>query len=337
MGLNNFIANENKIVRQIEDWFNNQHSKQIILTGPPGNGKTYLIQLLAEKYDYHLQTIDPYDITNKNDFNNIIKTLNLLPIDCQQKKKLVLIENLDEFHKNYRTRLFEMHTVCNYPIVFTGHKMNSYVPVKYRNKIEIFRIKKPAKTKIKFLLKQKIQELNIEMDDEILDKIAEKSPSVRSAINSLYNSSPNEITNPLPTFREQIDNIKHNNLKEDVNLKLLYCIFGNVTDYKTMSILAEFDLLLNSKFKSEIDKYFFNIIDFKFKKDFVYPNFMNQYPKSNNQYKKYCKDMHVSSRIVKREFAKLIELLETKKEPEKQKPIKNNKNNLNSQNIFDFV
>ena len=81
MGLNDFIISDNKIYNKIEKWFIEPYSKQIIIDGSQGNGKTFLIELFAEKYGYHLQRIDPYDFTNIKEFNNILKTLNLLTID----------------------------------------------------------------------------------------------------------------------------------------------------------------------------------------------------------------------------------------------------------------
>jgi len=333
MDLNDFIAQKKDTVKQIESWFNTKHSQSIVIKGQPGNGKTCLVEILAKKYGYYLQRIDPYDFTDKNEFNNILKTLNLIPIDCKETKKLILIENINEFHKNYRTRLFKIHEICKYPIIYTGHNIS--IPIEYRKKLEVFKLDKPTPTKIKLLLEKKLEKLNIEMDDEIIDKISKQSPSVRSAINSLYNSSPNDITNPMPTYFEQLNNIKYKVLKEDVDRNLIHFLFGNAENYGTSKLLADYDIELGRRFKDKIDKYFFNHMDFNFVKEPSYPEFMNrQYDKGEDikAYVKYTKDLHVSKRILKREFLELIKMFDDKKED-----IKKINNYLNKQNILDFV
>jgi len=332
MDLNDFIVADNKTYQKIDSWFNTRHSQRIIVDGQAGNGKTCLIEILAEKYGYHLQRIDPYDITCIKDYNNILKTLNLMPIDCKQTKKLILIENLNEFHKNYRTRLFEIQDVCSYPIVYTGHKIN--IPSKYRKKIEVFRINKPTPTKIKLFLQKKIAKLDVEIADDILDQIARQSPSVRSAINSLYNASPNDITNPIPTYFEQLNNVKYKVLREDVNRNMLHYLFGNVKGHKTMSVLADYDIELGRRFKDKLDKYLFNNMNFEFV-DNSYPEFMNkQYNKGEDikAYVKYAKELHVSNRILRRDFLELLKMLEEPKEN-----IKKTTKYLKEQNILNFV
>jgi len=334
MDLNDFVKYDNQKVDKIINWFRNLHSKRIILDGPPGNGKTFLVELLCKEYNYHLHRIDPYDFRNKQEFNNIIKTLNLLPLDCKETKKVILIENINEFHKNYRKRLFEIHNICNYPIVITGYKIN--IPNKHRKKIEVFRLNKPTPTKIRLFLEKKLQKLNVEMDEETLEKISKISPSIRSAVNSLYNSTPNEITNPNPSYYEQLNNIKFKILKDNVNRNLVCYLFGNVKDFNSMNIFCRYEMELSRKFKTEMDKYLFNNMTF----DFVsndYPEFMNkQYGNGEDvsKYVKYLPELHISTRTLKTEFLDLLKILDEEKPKE---DIKKNKTVINKQNILDFV
>jgi len=117
-----FIGNKGT-VEKIDNWFRTKYSKSIVIQGQPGNGKTFLVELFAKKYDYYLERIDPYDINNINDFNNIIKTLNLIPLECEQTEKIILVENIDEFHSNYRKKLFDIK-LCKYPVIYTGTKIS---------------------------------------------------------------------------------------------------------------------------------------------------------------------------------------------------------------------
>jgi Holliday junction resolvasome RuvABC ATP-dependent DNA helicase subunit len=295
-----------------------------VLDGVPGNGKTFLIELFAKEYDCYLQVIDAYDVTDMNEFNNILKTLNLLPIECNQTKKIILVENINEFHKNYRTRLFEIQDICKYPIVYTGTRVD--IPGKYRNKIEVFRINKPVPTEIKNFLNQKVKELKVEIEDEVIEQIARQSPSIRSATNSLYNSSPNDITNPIPTLFEQVNNIKYKVLKDDVDATLLHYIFGNVNNHETMAKLCDYDMELNRQFTDSIDKYLFNNMPIGFTSN-SYPEFMMQEYKNNKEVEKYLPSLHVSKRIFKREFLELIRLLEN---PTTQKE------NINKNTVFKY-
>jgi hypothetical protein len=333
-GFEQFVGNK-QTVSKVDSWFNDKHSKCIVLDGTPGNGKTFLIELLAAKYNYYLQAVDPYDVTDIKEFNNILKTLNLIPLECAQTKKIILIENINEFHKNYRTKLFDIQDICKYPIVYTGTKVD--IPGKYRNKIEVFRINKPAPTEIKNFLKQKIKELNIEIEDDVIDQIARQTPSIRSAINSLYNSSPNDITNPIPTLFEQVNNIKYKVLKDDVDITLLHYIFGNVEDSNIMELLCDYDMALNRRFTDRLDGYLFNNMPITFTSN-NYPDFMMKGYKNGKELEKYLEhlpSLHVSKRTFKREFLELFKLLE---KPATQKKVINKNNNYKKpDSIFNFV
>ena len=83
-GFEDFVGNK-KILMQTDSWFKNKYSRQIVIEGPTGNGKTFLVEIFAEKYGYLFQRIDPYDITKKEDYNNILKTLSLMPIESDKK------------------------------------------------------------------------------------------------------------------------------------------------------------------------------------------------------------------------------------------------------------
>ena len=152
----------------------------------------------------------------------------------------------------------------------------------------------------------------------------------------MYNANPNNTTNPIPTLYEQLNNVKYHVLNENVNRKLLHYLFGNVGDYKTISLFAKYDIELGKRFKSELDKYLFNERDFNFVSN-EYPEFMNKFINgNNNQYMLYTKDLHVSSRIVKKEFSELIEKID-KGGGEKQEDNKKNKSIKKEKNILDFV
>ena len=104
-----------------------------------------------------------------------------------------------------------------------------------------------------------------------------------------------------------------------------------------MQILADFDIELNRNFKEEIDSYIFNNLNFDFRSN-KYPEFMKSHYENKNQYLQYTPELHVSSRIVKREFMELINLLKDEKYDKKQEIIKNiNFIEKKQKNIEDFV
>ena len=330
-----FIGNKSTI-EKIDAWFNDRHSNCIFIHGTFGNGKTFLVELFAEKYGYQLQRIEPYDITNKVNFNNMVKTLNLIPIESAQNKKLIIVENVGEFYRKYRKKLFEIQKVCRYPIIYTGLRKD--IPYEYKNKVEVFEIKKPIPSYIKTFLESKLEEFGVTISDEILTKISKESISVRGALNSLYTSSPNDVTNPIPTYAEQLNKIKNGMLREDVDRKLLHYLFGNISDCKTMSDFCEYDMQLGRKFKTKLDKYLFNSADIDFVSN-KYPEFMNQYVNDNDikPYLHYIKDLHVSRRVFRRDFLKLVEIIEGNKKKEDDENVKKIKSNIKGKGILDFV
>jgi hypothetical protein len=192
------------------------------------------------------------------DFNNIIKSINLSPLDLE-RKKIILIDCMDEFHHAYRKGLLEIRDFSIYPVIYTSIKPIS--ALKNRQDGLFIQLERPANGEMYTLLKKYNHD---NLSDECIRKIAEYSPSVRSALNSLKYGHVNPLTKPYQDRYEIIDSIRKRKLKVPITRKNFRWIFESIQGAKSIADLddvmtkfADFNYRIYAK-NEDIDPFFVN-------------------------------------------------------------------------------
>ena len=209
--------NKKKILTDWLDEFfhskNNKTKKFTVIYGRSGNGKTALVQALAETYNVDLYRITAYDLIGSCNFNNCVKSLNLEKIDGK-KSKIVLFEDFYEI-RYFRGRIIELleSNICKFPIIITMDRYPNEDTLRTGLCLELG---KPLTSELVELLRKKQKELGFNYSDDILRKIAIESYSVRSAFNSLFTGDTIKRNNPNPSLFDLYNQLLQRRLQQDI-------------------------------------------------------------------------------------------------------------------------
>jgi len=232
--LNNFVGYTSNI-RDLENWLSdffdnkNRENNYAIVVGKSGNGKTYLVEKLANRFKSQLFRITPDDIQDNNDINNVIKSLNLYNPLEGSRRKIILIDDIDEFYYVYRNRLIkDLPRLSLNPVIFTSKSFK--FPPEFKNYSLKVGKKKTWYVLIdpfEYNVYQFLKTLPSDYSDKQLKDIAYKSPSVRSAILSL-NGPINDIIETDVTRWDNIRNIKERKFNEPLTRRNKKYIFNSI-------------------------------------------------------------------------------------------------------------
>jgi len=225
LGIYDFIGNADQIDKMVA-WLNdyycgNRKIKFVLIVADTGNGKSYLVHLLSEEYNVEMFEINPLSIRCEYDLNNIIKSINLAPLDGRQK--LIIIDGIDEFEKIYVTKLLEVRKISISPIIYIAIKHVRALADKKDGMV--VHIKKPLNGELYSYLKKHNEN---RLADKDLQLIAKNSRSVRSALISLETGV---INNPISVYKDRqeiLNSIKARNLQVPITRRNIKWIFERI-------------------------------------------------------------------------------------------------------------
>lgn len=279
--IDEFIGNE-ETVKIIGDWLSayynnpkNVSNKYAIIFGNSGNGKTFLVSILAKLYRVELFYITPDDVTNELDANNIYKSINLKTLD-NTTNKLILIDDVDEItESSFKELMFSVPKMSIYPVIYTSksyYLQKEFIDGSLKKivldnkghvkKTELLKVVKPLTSILEEYLKRKAERIGVKVSDEVLHDIALNSKSVRSAELSLYNQVVNDVLNPEKTKYELLKSISARKLQEPLTRENINMIFKSIKGYdenalRVMLKFAEFEYRIRVK-NEDIDPLFVN-------------------------------------------------------------------------------
>jgi len=254
------------LISWLDEFFhskNNNTKMFAVIIGRTGNGKTSLVQALAEEYNVDLYRITVEDIFSSKDFNTCIKCLNLEKLEGKNAK-IILFDDFYELPFKSKIVSLCQEKICKYPIILT---MDKYPEEEELRNGLIVKLKKPLTSDLVELLKENQKELNVNYSEKELYQIAVKSPSVRSAINSLFTGVAIERDNPKPSLLDKRNLIVQRALNKDLNrypnepyllsslTKNMNCFNGS--GFKVLKRFAIFDYYITTKYLA-IDKFLVN-------------------------------------------------------------------------------
>jgi len=305
MGVNAVVGNT-KPLHQLCDWLNKYYNTDetdipayAIIYGSSGNGKTFIVENIAESMKVELFRITPFDIETTDDLNNIIKSLNMKTLQGSSYK-LICIDDIDEYKSSYTQKLLELCKISKNPIIYTT-KTYSLDKDFIKNSL-LVRVKKPLTSQLVTYLKEKAITL---CEEHIIEEIARKSKSVRSAQLALYNYAVNEMIQPNQTMKERFTAIKNRVLVSNLTKHDIFLLYASLKGYDADTLrvrhrLANFDYRVRGMFEKPgdeeiepyIDEFFVNLmnepiekVSFSYKqkekkkKKLILPNVKNNIPK----------------------------------------------------------
>jgi len=268
-----FVGNEIQ-VHKICNWLNklyhnekNDISNYAIIHGFSGNGKSFLVELLANDFNVELFKITPFELNSETNLNNFIKSINIKTL-TGKKNRLIFIDDFDEFDWKYRKKLYDIPDISIYPVIYSTKTFsidkNFY---QFYKKALTISLSKPRMGDMIKYIKNK---LPFYYDKTKVEQILKESNSFRSAVLSVYNMSVNNLTNPTVSKQSFISSVNRKVTNKNLTSNDVKLIFDSIRGYdinsmKVMMKFAEFDYRLKGKFERTegesypaIDKFFVN-------------------------------------------------------------------------------
>ncbi len=194
--INDIIGNEAVIgtMRLFAGDINQKTKKRpLLLSGPPGTGKTKSVHLLAKQYNWNLIELNASDYRNSEAISKLVIAANTRSIFG--KINLIFFDEIDElipkFDNGAAPELIKLINHSKMPIIFTANdRWNKNISF-LRTKTEALEFKKLTEKEIIRVLEKIVNRLELkkefDIDKETFDYISKISNGdARSAINDLF-------------------------------------------------------------------------------------------------------------------------------------------------------
>ncbi len=206
---------KNIVTAWIKDWLKGKTptKKAILLYGPPGIGKTSLVEALAGEFNLQINEMNASDYRRKEDLERIALRA-ATQSSILGKKRIILIDEVDGISttadKGGLEALLEVIEKTKHPIILTANNPWHQNLRSLRDKVIMVQLKSLKQRDVISVLKRICEKERISCEDSALKIIHEKnSGDLRSCINDLqsigevYGKVTEELARTLTYYRDR--------------------------------------------------------------------------------------------------------------------------------------
>ncbi|MDK6028273.1 replication factor C large subunit [Ignisphaera sp. 4213-co] len=188
------VVNQEEAKAKVLEWFKkwpNTQKKALLLYGPPGCGKTSLVEAIANEFGYELIEMNASDFRRKEDIERIaLRASTAQSLFSSGKNKIVLLDEVDGIAAKEDAGALDaikhLIEVARIPIIMTANNPWDQKLRPLRELAEFVQFKKLGKRDLMKLLMHVCSSENLKCDEDALDYIIERAEGdARAAINDL--------------------------------------------------------------------------------------------------------------------------------------------------------
>ncbi len=187
------VIDQEEAKSKVIEWLNkwpNVSKKALLLYGPPGCGKTSLVEAIANEYGYELIEMNASDFRRKTDIERIALRASTSHSLFGFNKKMILLDEIDGISaredEGALEAIQELIEKSNAPIIMTANNpWNQNLRI-LRDLAEFVQLKKLTKTDMRSMLMRICKAEKIICNEDAINYIIERSEGdLRAAINDL--------------------------------------------------------------------------------------------------------------------------------------------------------
>ncbi|MBD3397505.1 replication factor C large subunit [Candidatus Micrarchaeota archaeon] len=185
--LGNLTAKK-QLKRWMLTWMRGTRQRPLLITGPPGIGKTAMVYALRDELGLDLLEMGPSDFRDRERVERILGGT-MSASSLTGKTKLIFIDDIDAMGREDRGGVGAITKLLKdspFPVLLTAEDSWNRKIISLRSYCTVVQLKRPIAPSVAKLLKQIAQKEQIEASDETINSIAENAHGdIRAAINDL--------------------------------------------------------------------------------------------------------------------------------------------------------
>ncbi len=187
------VVNQEDAKTKFVEWLRrwpNVSKKAALLYGPPGSGKTSLVEAAAHEFGYELVEMNASDFRRKSDIERIAKRAASAYSLFGAKRKIILLDEVDGISGREDMggleAILQLIKISNAPIVMTANDPWDPKLRPLRDAAEMIQFRRLSKYDVMKVLRRICESEGLICEEQALEFIAERSEGdLRAAINDL--------------------------------------------------------------------------------------------------------------------------------------------------------